>query len=96
MSLIKISFSVIVASLTIASLPALAGTTLDSSQITVINGSGNYSNNTSNQTVINSSDGKNKPNIHLQNQQVCDIAGNNNTCINRSEQRVENRRYRRQ
>ncbi len=96
MSLSKISLSIIFGSLMIGTLPAFAGTTLENSQITVINGSGNYSNNTSNQTVTNSSDGKDKPNIHLQNQQVCDIAGNNNTCINRSEQRVENRRYRRQ
>ena len=94
MLLIKISFSVIVASLTIASLPAFAeGTNMESNQTTIIDGSGNYAGSTNNQSINSTNNGKNSSGVSMKNRQVCDIVGNNNTCVNQNTQRVDNRRY---
>jgi hypothetical protein len=90
MSKNKTSYAIAIASILIAGLPAFAGETrTDSNQITVITGSGNYANSNNSQTVNNSGNDGNNMNVYLKSQQVCDIAGNNNTCINNNEQRVD-------
>jgi hypothetical protein len=89
MSKTKISSVIAFASVIMASLPAFAGgTSVESNQITVINGGGNYANQNSNQTINYSSDA-NAPKIKLENTQICDITGNNNACTNKSQQRTD-------
>jgi hypothetical protein len=98
MSSNRIYFSLAAASLLFVSIPAFAdtGNTTSSDQITIINGSGNYSNSTSNQSITNTTQGGENSGVSMKSKQVCDIVGNNNTCENRNEQRVNvNRGYRR-
>ncbi len=94
----KLYFSLAAVSLLFVSIPASAQTrnSTDSEQITVINGSGNYVNNSSNQSITNSGQSGNNSGVSMKSRQICDIVGNNNTCENRNEQRVNiNRDYRR-
>ncbi|WP_295620209.1 hypothetical protein [Chamaesiphon sp. GL140_3_metabinner_50] len=96
MSSNKICFSLAALSWLFASIPAFADTanTMTSDQITIINGSGNYSNSNSTQSITNSSQGGENSGVSMKSKQVCDIVGNDNTCENRSEQRVNiNRGY---
>ena len=98
MSSNKICFSLAAVSLLFVNIPAFADTvnTTSSDQITIINGSGNYANSTSNQSITNTTQGGENSGVSIKSKQVCDIVGNNNTCENRSEQRVNiNRGYRR-
>jgi hypothetical protein len=77
------------ASIIMVSLPVFAGETLaESNQITVINGGGNYANQNSNQSINYSGNGRDAG-VKLKNTQVCDIVGNDNTCANNNQQRVD-------
>lgn len=96
MSSNKIYFSLAAVSWLFVSIPAFAdtGNTMTSDQITIINGSGNYSNSTSNQSITNTTQGDQNSGVSIKSKQVCDIVGNDNTCENRNEQRVNiNRGY---
>ena len=93
----KICFSIVLATISLISLPAFAGSDIQtgSEQITVINGDNNSATSTNIQSVTSSGNGDNNSKVVGRNRQVCDIVGNNNTCSNYNEQRVDNRRYRR-
>jgi hypothetical protein len=100
MSLHKLFYGFIALAAIGSAVPALAvppanngGILVESNSNTIITGSGNRANNSSNQSVRNdtSSRTNGSPDITIRSNQTCDILGDRNSCVNRSRQSVNNR-----
>ncbi len=91
MSLFKVPFGIVFASVVLSTVPAFADTAvvLDNNQNTVITGNNNNATNISNQSANVSTRGGGGTGVSIRSNQSCDIAGNNNTCVNRNTQQAE-------
>ncbi len=98
MSLYKVPFGIICASLMLSSVPAFADTAvvLDNNQNTVITGNNNSATNISNQSANVTTRGGGGTGVSVRSNQSCDVVGNNNTCLNRNTQQAEVRNTQRQ